>query len=441
MTDQIDDFLAEIETINLNDPSFDLEEPVFNRGNFIPSTPVKKINRDLMNFKNKFTIAHINARSLNKNIEELREIIYKTNFDALAISETWLTKNTPNGRFELNNFSVFRNDRKNKRGGGVLWYIRDHYKAKVINTPVSDKIPEMLWIEVSTAGKKLAIGCLYKPPKIPYGIFANLYENLMPIYVKYEHVVLVGDFNVNMQDLNAYNTKMLLDSFIEPFSLVQLINKPTRITDTSSTLIDLILVNKPQNALFSGVCDAPGLSDHCFTYVAYSLKKEKFKPYTLTRRDFKNINWDGFNHAVEYAPWESIIYVGNINDKVATLETYMNNILDKFAPYKTFTVKKPNHSPWIDANIRKMMDIRDSLKDEFNETGDLLKFHQYKLHRNRVTSERRKAQSKMINETINSSVGNSEKFYKNAEKLGIIPRKNANTRIHFSAESLNKTFL
>ena len=53
---------------------------------------MNKINSDLANFKNKFTIAHINSRSLNKNIEELREKNYKTNFDAVAISETGLTK-------------------------------------------------------------------------------------------------------------------------------------------------------------------------------------------------------------------------------------------------------------------------------------------------------------------------------------------------------------
>ena len=129
----------------------------------------------------------------------------------------------------------------------------------------------MLWVEVATAGKKLALGCLYRPPKLPYGVFANLYENLMSIYVKYEHTILLGDFNCNMLDLTAYNTKLLIDSFAEPFSLKQLIDKPTRITNTSSTLIDLIFVNKPQNALFSSCCDAPGVSDHCFTYVAYSL--------------------------------------------------------------------------------------------------------------------------------------------------------------------------
>ena len=437
----MDDVFAELQNIDLNDPSFYLEEPNFNRGVFNPNTPVKKINGDLMNFKNNFTIAHINARSLSKNIEELREIIYKTNFDAVAISETWLTQNTPHNRFELNNYTIFRNDRKNERGGGVLWYIRDHYQAKVIKTPCSDKIPEMLWLEVSTGGKKLALGCLYKPPKIPYGIFANLYDCLMEIYVKYEHTVLVGDFNVNMLELNAYNTKLLLDAFIEPFSLKQLIKKPTRITDTSSTLIDLILVNKPQNALFSSVCDAPGVSDHCFTYLAYSLKKEKFKPYTVTKRDFKNVDWDAFRHAVEFTAWENIIYVGNINDKVTILENYINDVLDKYAPYKTFTVKKPNHSPWIDDKIRNMMDIRDSFKDEFNVTGDQTKFDLYKQHRNRVTSARRLAQSKMFNETINQSAGNSKKFYQAAKKLGVMPSKNVNTRILFSAEKLNNAFV
>ena len=75
----------------------------------------------------------------------------------------------------------------------------------------------------------------------------------------------------------------------------------------------------------------------------------------MTKRDFKNVNWDQFNISVENSPWENIFYGDNINEKVTTLETYMNDILDQYAPYKTFTVKKPYHTPWIDSNIRKLM--------------------------------------------------------------------------------------
>ena len=187
---------------------------------------------------------------MSKNIVELRPIVSLTNFDAVAISESWLTKNTPIDRYQIDNFTLFRKDRVNKRGGGVALYIRDHYKAKVIKTSCSNEIPEMIWVEVTAGNKQLAIGCLYKAPKIPCGVFVNLYECLIQIYAKYDHTVLLGDFNINMLDLNSNNSKVLLDSIIEPFSLTQLIDKPTRITENSKTLIDLIVVNKPENVLF-----------------------------------------------------------------------------------------------------------------------------------------------------------------------------------------------
>ena len=151
----IDAALKDMESIDLDDPSFYLEQPVLERGAFDPNIPVNKINSDLAKFKNNFTVAHINARSLCKNIEELRHIVYKCKFDAIAITETWLTKNSPKNRFILNNYTIFRLDRQNKRGGGVLWYVRDHYKARKIQIPSTDAIPEMLWIEVQVGVKKL----------------------------------------------------------------------------------------------------------------------------------------------------------------------------------------------------------------------------------------------------------------------------------------------
>ena len=232
------------------------------------------------------------------------------------------------------------NGNKNTRGGGCAIFVRNHYQVKIIKTKCDKEIPEMLWLEINVGRTKVAIGVLYKAPKIPYNVFVNLYECMVGIYSKYEHTILLGDFNINMMDLNSTSTKFLLDSFIEPFSLSQLIKKPTRITNKSKTLIDLILVNKPNNVLFSGCCDAPGISDHHFTYLAYSLKKEKFKPYTVTKRDFKNIKWDKFNEDVELMPWENVLVVSDVNSKVTVLENLIHSILDKHAPYKTFTVTK-----------------------------------------------------------------------------------------------------
>ena len=129
--------------------------------------------------------------------------------------------------------------------------------AKKIRIPNLPENPEMLWVEVSVKHKKIAVGTLYKAPKIPCRVFQEAYESLMHIYTKYEDPILSGDFNVNMLKIDSPECKTLVDSIIDPFELTQLIKTPTRITDKSKSLIDLLLVKKTENALFSGACDVP----------------------------------------------------------------------------------------------------------------------------------------------------------------------------------------
>ena len=74
---------------------------------------------------------HINARSLNKNILELREVVEKIDeVDAVCVGESWLRSRTPKDRFVIPGFNISRHDRRNRRGGGVCCYVRDHYIAK-----------------------------------------------------------------------------------------------------------------------------------------------------------------------------------------------------------------------------------------------------------------------------------------------------------------------
>ena len=372
---------------------------------------------------------------------ELKEIIRKTNFDVISISESWLTHNTPIDRFQIEGFKIFRNDRKNKRGGGVCVYVRDHYDCKKIRIPNLPENPETLWVEVTVKHKKIAIGTLYKAPKIPCRVFQEAYESLMHIYTKYEDPILSGDFNVNMFRPESNEYKTLMDSIIEPFELTQLIKTPTRITDKSSTLIDLLLVKKPENVLFSGAVDAPGVSDHFLVYMAYSLKKENFKPISVTRRDFKNFDETGFIRAAETAMWENVFSVDSVNDKVTVFENVFTNLLDTFAPYKSFTIRKPNSTPWLTSEISEVMRERDANKAHFNRTGNT-SFHQkYKFLRNKVTGMMRESQKTLFNNTINSKVKSSKDFYASVKKLNVIADKKNKGTVNFPANSLNETFV
>ena len=180
--------------------------------------------------------------------------------------------------------------------------------------------PETLWVEVTINHKKIAIGTLYKAPKIPASTFYDVYDSLVYIFSKYEDPVLTGDFNVNMLNTESSDFKKLIDSIIEPFDFKQIIKHPTRITDKSKTLIDLLFVKDLNKVKAVGQCDLPGVSDHFLIYMAYNVKKPKFEPITVTRRDFRRFDLPAFQRAAEVAHWEDIFVVEDVNDKVAILE-------------------------------------------------------------------------------------------------------------------------
>ena len=122
-------------------------------------------------------------------------------------------------------------------------FVRDNLNPKIIKLPQNHTQPECLFLEVSVRNTKIAIGALYKPPKIPYGVFATVQENLAFVSTKYNHTIICGDFNTNLLETESRATKFLNLNVLEPRGFTNVVNKPTRITETTSTLLDLFLVS------------------------------------------------------------------------------------------------------------------------------------------------------------------------------------------------------
>ena len=145
--------------------------------------------------------------------------------------------------------------------------------------------------------------------------------------------------------------------------------------------------------------------------------------------------------AAELANFENVYNVVDISDKVAIFENTINDLLDNFAPYKTYTITKQNSTPWLSDDIREVMDLRDMYKYNSNKTGNKTFEAKYKLLRNKVTGMMRHSQKNFFNDTINNKVKDSKDFFRTAKKLNIISDKSSRGKINFSAEELNKTFL
>ena len=422
--------------------------------------PAEHINSELKNFEHLLIVGHINARSVPKHIYEISNFFHETCLDIIGVSETFIKTHTPKKLCKINGFKFLRKDRTSKHGGGVGIFVRDCFDPKVVKLPQNLTQPEMLFIELTIKNTKLVVGVIYKPPKIPYGVLATIQESLAYITTKYEHVIISGDFNINFLAPDSYPTIFFQMNVCEPFGLTQMVKDPTRVTSTTSTLIDLLLVSHSENVKKCGVIDVPGISDHCCVYMAYSIHKPKFKPKTFTKRDFSKFKQDDFLRDIRSAPFELIysVHEDNLDDQATIFENIFCSVLDKHAPFKTFTVKHPK-SPWLTDEIKKKMNLRDKFKNHFNSIKRKLDSslegspehstlknkldtcgEHFRILRNCVNRLVRDAKIKTFNAEVNEKLNSAKQYHSALKRHDVVESKFSGGNCNLDPNSLNEAF-
>ena len=336
--------------------------------------------------------------------------------------------------YTIDNYKFFQKNRDTASKGGVGIYVRNELTAKRIHLPSEPNQPEICFVEITIGTSKIAIGEIYKSPLIPYGVFAQLQEPLAYLTSRYTNIIIMGDFNINFlkptsSEINFFNMNVL-----EPFALTQIIENPTRITKDTTTLIDLVLTGQPENVKKTGVVDVPGISDHCLVYLSYGLKKPKYKPKMVTRRDLKNFNEEKLTDDLARTDWSELYNANNSDDKANIFERKFTTILDKHAPQKTFRVTRPP-SPWLTDEIKSQMDLRDRYKNKFNQQRESMEnenitaqtFEIYRGLRNKVTHMIRSSKIRLFEDKINSKMKNPKSFHSALKNNSVVDNKRQNS--------------
>ena len=432
-----------------SDLLFELREKVVPNleNNFL--TPSEKINRDLELLSAYLKIGHLNASSVPKHRDEILQLLIACGFDIFGVCETFIKEHTPKSVYNIDGYKFFHKNRDTASKGGVGLYVKNELKAKRINLPSEPNQPELCFVEVTIGTSKIAVGEIYKSPLIPYGVFGQLHETLAFLTSKYAHTLIMGDFNIdhiktNTPALNFFNLNV-----VEPFALTQVIKSPTRVTKNTSTTIDLVLTGSPENVKKSGVVDVPGISDHCLVYFSYALKKPKYKPKMITRRDLHNFTEEKFTKDISDTNWDEIYTAATTNNKAEVFESKFSTVLDKHAPFKTFRVTRPP-TPWLTDDIKEQMDKRDRYKNKFNQQikqkeREVITAQTYQIYqglRNKVTHMIRASKIKMFNDKINSKIKHPKAFHSALKNNYVVDNKQINsTQSTVDPTLLNECFL
>ena len=209
------------------------------------------------------------------------------------------------------------------------------------------------------------------------------------------------------------DTRKLL-TITDVYGLQQLITEPTRITETSATLIDFIFTNCPDKVLCSGVRHI-GISDHSMVYVYRKLAiNGQSKGHTY--RNFRSFNRDKFRSDVASQDWDHINNSSNPNDMWNEWKESFLAIVNKHAPLRTTRVRARG-SPWITSELKKQMHDRDILKLRAIRSKNPNDWVHFKRQRNKVNSATRLAKQVYYQNMLNEHKGDSRKTWQIINEL------------------------
>lgn len=304
----------------------------------------------------KIKIGLINPRSLRTGHEEFVVALMKHDIDILAVNETWLRQGEEETAPILSGYHfrhVPRPPGLRGRGGGVGFYTKRSISTRVLKHPITDSV-EQMWLGITIHSKKIAIGTAYRPPWLSVQIFIDALSDTISSLSWYDHVILLGDFNINYFN-SLDNSFLLLKDFLSSFGLCQHVAEPTHFTSSSETLLDIICTDV--NVVRVWVDHIPTLSDHALVACELNFPKIKSPPKAVYFRPIKDIDLDQFNSIMASIDWNALS-MGNVNEITNNLTYNLLEVFDYVAPKKLVFVKHKSY-PWITYNIRLMMKRRD----------------------------------------------------------------------------------
>ena len=206
-------------------------------------------------------ISQLNTRSILPKIDSLRLLMKDNPYDVFSVSETWLKPSISDAEISLPGYSVVRMDRCEKIGGGTAIYVRDSLPFKTHSDLMINELENCMIEILRLKTKKLFICCVYRAPNKPLENYINQLNSVILKLPNDSEFILLGDFNVDLSTNSRSPSRQMLNNFSRQLHLDQVITQPTRITETSQTMIDLIFVNNSHRIVRNGVIPC-SLSDH-----------------------------------------------------------------------------------------------------------------------------------------------------------------------------------
>jgi hypothetical protein len=369
------------------------------------------------NFSNFFvsSILYTNIASLLAKYSDLVAYVNDLKPTFLSLTETWLSDVVPDSLVSLDGYTIYRNDRNHKKGGGVCIYVSNELLSDNEVIPIVTNTPgiESLFLQVHNQSWNFILGCVYRPPSSNINDDCTLLDVLGELTTRHDKVFVFGDFNMpdiswsrNSGHCRSPSSQLMVD-FLTNNHMRQLITQPTRFrANQQPSVLDLILTTEDSSLTNVQYLDPVGKSDHV------SLKVDLQICFVPAQRTitFKKIvtNYEKVYIRLEKINWPTTLCDANVENNWSTLKNLLLNTVNECS--SVIKVKRSSSKPWINAKILKMVKRKRALWKTFKRTGEQIDYVAHRAFSNKLSTIIKEERIRYELKIANSN--NPKSFYK-----------------------------
>ena len=229
---------------------------------------------------------------------------------------------------------------------------------------------EGFFVEINLRSKKWLLGCSYNPHKEKIiSHLNNLSTALDKLCTNHENIILLGDFNVEVEEKNMSENLYNLRNLVKQKTCFKNPENPS--------CIGLILTNSLRTFQNSNVFEA-GLSDfHKLTTTVLKQYFPKLKPKVVNYRDYRKFHNEEFR-----ALLDNEILKHDINNM--EYQHFLNIFIEVLNKHATMKQKylRANQGRFMTKNLHKAIMKRSRLRNKFLSDISEISRKEYKKQRN-----------------------------------------------------------
>ena len=243
-------------------------------------------------------------------------------------------------------------------------------------------------MEIKTHNRSLIVSSLYRPLNCSEKEFLKNYKRwLNKFSVDERRRLIIGiDHNLDLIKSDKHQpTKEFIEVNLEN-ELIPTITKPTRITRSTATLIDNIIIGMNYQSIYTSMILLTDISDHCPTMLELpNIDIYKTEPNKIQTRKLNPIKIKKINDKLQETNWENLFDDLNTEDSYNVYQATLNNILDEITPVKEHTINqnKVLKGQWMTPGLMKYtMKQRSLYKKTLKNSSSEIDHEKYKQYKN-----------------------------------------------------------